>query len=63
MNHHFKNNIDANTAQKIATRTLKAFEKYRFPKAKKLYFKSYSQLDRVEGKTNRSGIRFKGNKM
>lgn len=38
MNQHFKNNIDANTAQKIATRAFKAFEKYRFGKAKKLYF-------------------------
>lgn len=63
MNQHFKNNIDANTAQKIATRAFKAFEKYRFGKAKKLYFKSYSQLDSVEGKTNTSGIRFKGNKI
>lgn len=63
MNQHFKNNIDANTAQKIATRAFKAFEKYRFGKAKKLYFKSYNQLDSVEGKTNTSGIRLKGNKM
>lgn len=63
MQHYFKKNIDSFTAQKIATRVFNAFEKYMFHKAKKVYFKKYGELNSLEGKSNRTGIRFKNNKL
>ena len=60
MQRHFKKNIDANTAQKIATRAWSAFEKYRFNKeTKTVHFKRKGELNSVEGKTNKQGIRFR----
>lgn len=56
--HHFKDNIDSFTAQKIATRVFRAFEKYMFHQAKKVYFKKYNELNSLEGKSNKTGIRF-----
>jgi transposase len=52
--------IDSNTAQKLATRAYKAAEKVLFGQAKKVRFKGKNQLDSVEGKSNASGIRWKG---
>jgi hypothetical protein len=61
MQHHFKENIDAFTAQKIATRVYNAFEKYMYHEADKVYFKKYGELNSLEGKSNKTGIRFKDN--
>ncbi|WP_078427388.1 RNA-guided endonuclease TnpB family protein [Alkalihalobacterium alkalinitrilicum] len=59
MQHHFKKNIDAHTSQKIATRAWKTFEKFMYDKnAKKVHFKRKGELESVEGKTNKSGIRY-----
>lgn len=63
MQHHFKKNIDSFTAQKIATRAFNAFKKYMFHEAKRVYFKKYDELNSLEGKSNRTGIRFKNNKL
>lgn len=63
MQHHFKDNIDSFTAQKIATRAYRAFEKYMFHQAKKVYFKKYNELNSLEGKSNKTGIRFRENKL
>jgi transposase len=52
--------IDSNTAQKLATRAYKAVEKVLFGKAKKVRFKGKNQMDSVEGKSNKSGIKWKG---
>src|ERR687885_906159 len=52
--------LDSNTAQKLATRAYKAAEKVLFGKAKKVRFKGKNQLDSVEGKSNKTGIRWKG---
>jgi transposase len=52
--------IDSNTAQKLATRAYKAVEKVLFGQAKKVRFKGKNQMDSVEGKSNKSGIRWKG---
>jgi len=52
--------LDSNTAQKLATRAYKAVEKVLFGKAKKVRFKGKNQLDSVEGKSNKTGIRWKG---
>ena len=63
MQKHFKNNIDSFTSQKIATRCFKAFEKLMFHKANKVYFKRYGEMNSVEGKSNKTGIRFKDNEL
>ena len=63
MQHYFKKNIDSFTAQKIATRVFRAFEKYMFHEAKRVYFKKYDELNSLEGKSNKTGIRFKNNKL
>jgi hypothetical protein len=52
--------LDSNTTQKLATRAYKAVEKVLFGKAKKVRFKGNNQLDSVEGKSNKTGIRWKG---
>jgi hypothetical protein len=52
--------IDSNTAQKLATRAYKAVEKVLFGQSKKVRFKGKNQMDSVEGKSNKSGIRWKG---
>ena len=61
MKKHFEPNLDSNTAQKIATRAWKTFERYRFGNARRVNFKRKGDLDSVEGKSNTSGIRFKDN--
>jgi transposase len=52
--------IDANTAQKLATRAFQAVEKVLFGKASRVRFKGKNQMDSVEGKSNKAGIRWKG---
>ncbi|MTI66081.1 MAG: transposase [Firmicutes bacterium] len=63
MQKHFKKNIDSFTAQKIATRSFIAFKKLMFHQANKVYFKKYGEMNSVEGKSNKTGIRFKDNKL
>lgn len=59
MQHHFKENIDSFTAQKIASRVWKAINDNLFGKGKDVHFKKYYQgLDSVEGKSNKTGIRY-----
>lgn len=59
MQHHFSENIDSSTAQKIATRVWSAFEDLLFGDGKIVHFKKYGELDSLEGKSNKTGIRFK----
>ena len=61
MQKHFKVNIDSFTAQKIATRCFNAFQKLTFHKSNKVCFKKYGEMNSVEGKSNKTGIRFKEN--
>lgn len=63
MQQYFKKNIDSHTAQKIATRAWRAFEKLIFKDAKKIKFKRYNEMNSLEGKSNNAGIRFKDNKL
>ncbi len=58
MNQRFKKNIDAQAGQKIGTRAFQAFKKMMFGEAKKVYFKRYGEMESVEGKSNKTGIRF-----
>jgi transposase len=54
------NHVDSNTVQKLATRAYKAVEKVLFGKANRVRFKGKNQMDSLEGKSNKSGIRWKG---
>jgi transposase len=53
------NHIDSATAQKLATRAFKAVQRLAFGQAKKVRFKGKNQLKSVEGKSNKTGIRYK----
>ena len=55
--------IDSNTGQKIASRAFATVQKLAFRVAQKVRFKGPNQFDSVEGKTNKSGIRFKNNQI
>ena len=57
-NSWLSDHIDANTAQKLATRAFNASIRVAFGKAKKVRFKGKNQLDSLEGKTNKTGIRW-----
>ena len=59
----YKKHIDSNTSQKIATSVWKAIEDVLYKKGKKVHFKKYNSLISVEGKSNKSGIRFINNKL
>lgn len=61
MQHKYKKNIDAFTAQKVATRCFSAFQGLMFHTAKKVNYKSYDDLNSLEGKSNETGIRFRNN--
>ena len=59
LRHHFKDNIDSHTSQKIATTLWKSYDKLFYGNGKKVYYKKYGELNSLEGKSNSSGIRFK----
>ncbi len=63
MQHHFKDNIDSFTAQKIATNLWKAYDKLLFGKGECIHYKRYDTFNSFEGKTNSTGIRFRGNNL
>ena len=63
MRQHFNRNIDAFTAQKLATRAWKTFEKLMLHRAKKVNFKRFGEMTSVEGKTNSTGLRFRDNQL
>jgi hypothetical protein len=63
MQKHFRDNIDAFTAQKIATTLWKSYDKLLFGNGNKVYFKRYGELNSLEGKSNNTGIRFKNNEL
>lgn len=63
MQHHFKENIDAFTAQKLATRVWEAMEDLLYGNGEKVHFKRYGEINSLEGKNNKTGIRFKDNQL
>ena len=63
MNQRFRQNIDAQAGQKIGTRAFRAFQKMMFGEAKNVYFKRYGEMESVEGKSNKTGIRFVKNQL
>lgn len=58
---HFKNNIDSHIAQKIATTLWKSYEKFLFGNGEKIHCKKYGEFNSLEGKSNKTGIRFINN--
>lgn len=54
---HFKDNIDSFTSQKIATTLWKSYDRLFFGNGRKVYFKRYRELNSLEGKSNKTGIR------
>lgn len=54
---HFKDNIDSFTSQKIATTLWKSYEKLFFGNGKRVCFKRHGELNSLEGKSNKTGIR------
>lgn len=59
MQKHFKDNIDSFTAQKIATQLWKSYNKLFYGNGNKVYYKKYGEFNSLEGKSNKTGIRFK----
>jgi len=56
---HFKNNIDSFTAQKIASTLWKAYDKLFYGNGNKICYKDFGTMNCLEGKSNKTGIRFK----
>jgi len=54
-----RQHLDSNTVQKLATRAFQAAQQYVFGKRGRPRFKGRNQIDSVEGKSNRSGIRWR----
>lgn len=63
MQKHFKDNIDSFTAQKIASTLWKSYDKLFFGNGKKVYYKRYGELNSLEGKSNKIGIRIIDNSL
>ena len=61
LQHHFKDNIDTFTSQKISVFVWKSYEKLFFGNGKTIHYKKYGQMNSLEGKSNKTGIRFKDN--
>lgn len=57
----YKKHIDSFTSQKIASTVWNAISDILFNNGKKVHFKKYGELNSVEGKSNKSGIRFINN--
>ena len=58
MTQKFKKNIGSQMGQELAERAFAAYEKFRYGKAKKVYFKSYGDFYSVREKGNITGLRF-----
>ncbi len=55
--------VDSNTQQKLATRAFNAAKKILIGRAKKVRYKVTNRFHSVEGKSNKSGIRWKDNQL
>lgn len=63
MQKHFKYNIDSFTAQKIASSLWKAYDKLFFGDGETIHYKRYRDMNSLEGKSNKTGIRFKDGRL
>ncbi len=60
MREAYKKHIDSFTAQKIASTVWTSVSSLLYGKGKKVRFKKFGQLESLEGKSNATGMRFKG---
>jgi len=60
---HFKTNIDSFTAQKIATTLWRSYKELIFGDGENVHYKRYGSLNSLEGKSNKTGIRFVNGKL
>ena len=60
-NSWIEEHIHAHIAEKLATRAFKAVQKIAFGTAKRVRFKGKNQMDSLEGKEAKTGLRFKNN--
>ena len=58
MTQKFKQNIGSQMGQELAERAFATYEKLRYGKAKKVYFKNYGDFYSVREKGNTTGLRF-----
>lgn len=58
MTQKFKKNIGSQMGQEIAERAYATFEKLKYSKAKKVYFKKYGEFYSVREKGNKTGLRY-----
>ena len=63
MQKHFKNHIDSFTAQKIASEVWNSYHTLFYGTGKRIYYKKFGKLNSLEGKSNKTGIRFKENRI
>lgn len=63
MQKHFKKNIDSFTSQKIASNLWKAYDKLFFGDGENINYKRYGNMNSLEGKSNKTGIRFKDDRL
>ena len=59
MQKHFSDNIDSHVAQKIASSLWRAYDKLFYGNGEKIRYKKYGSLNSLEGKSNKTGVRFK----
>ena len=59
LQHHFSDNIDSHTAQRIASNLWKAYEKLFYGNGEYIHYKGYGFLNSLEGNSNAQGIRFR----
>ena len=63
MREAYKKHIDSFTAQKIASTVWTSVSSLLYGKGKKVRFKKFGQLESLEGKSNATGMRFKGDRL
>ena len=59
LQHHFSDNIDSHTAQRIASNLWKAYEKLFYRNGEYIHYKRYGSVNSLEGNSNAQGIRFR----
>ena len=61
--HKFKRDLDSNSVAKIAAKVWESCEKHFFGNGKSIHHRAYLNIRSIEGKSNKTGIRFCGNKI
>lgn len=61
LQHHFSDNIDSYTTQRIASNLWRAYEELFYGNGEQIHYKKFGSIHSLEGKSNKTGIRFKSN--